>query len=593
LLKPKVQAVNVRGLFGGLTTLEVPIYQREYAWGEPQIRDLWDDFSGFFNDDQDEQYLLGQIIIAEPFGNSLPLEIVDGQQRITSLALLLAALRKRLSLRVEQFERSQFLASEITEMLNFEGKPRLKIVEEAQTSFKAILNDEQLLRDTSNSGARLVENYQEFLSLVTEAESSGVNLCDFTEKILESVWLIQVSLAASDQAIEFFERTNDRGLDLNSADLMKNLLFSEVREKGLFSKVNDSWRSAVRSVSSISVRRIASMDFLMKAMISTHLGRHVSNKKVFREWKLRLGGNKDEVKNFIELLPGAAYDLRTISEGQTPNQAQPDKLDSLRQLNMVQQYPLLLAARHLSTDSYNIHSSIVEARFILSSLSGERNGEFEKGLTSWANAVHRLSPDSSAEEIRAAAKSSLVNAPALLSNLVSQLHSIRYATSGSANAKIKTCLYLAASEFELLCENTLGVDPHIFLSKQFDIEHIDAHSLIAKKTWAKTEDLDYLNSIGNLTILESSLNRSIKDAKPSEKQKAYQNSSVMLTRVLCDLGLIGAVPEAAMNFLKEADLVDAGRLEYWDQRLVSLRANLYVSLCTKALRRTLGLEPNS
>ena len=86
----KPQSLTIKQLFGNADALyQIPRYQRPYSWGEEQLEKLWDDLKDAI--ENDPYYFLGSIITAKPQDASNYIDVVDGQQRLTTLLILLCA----------------------------------------------------------------------------------------------------------------------------------------------------------------------------------------------------------------------------------------------------------------------------------------------------------------------------------------------------------------------------------------------------------------------------------------------------------------------------------------------------------------------
>jgi hypothetical protein len=584
--EPSVVAVNISQLFN--VSYNVPIYQRDYAWTSAQIDDLWEDLFEFFQDD-DDQYLLGQIIVAPATDGKSTWDLVDGQQRLTSVALLIASIRSRLH--GDSSTRALEIIGTLTDAL-YEGdatQAKLSVSIDARKSYFAILNNENLYQDKSVSGSNLVDNRNLLYQRIAESFPDTGSLMDFADRVLKRVWVMRVEMARDDQAIEFFERTNDRGLDLNSADLLKNLLFAEVGDKSLYKEIDSAWTLAAKTVRQIPVRRIASMEYLMKALVSARLGKHTSNKKVFRAWRQILKGQKTEVNKLIQSLPRDAQNLLNISSGQTPDLSQKDGLLSLSMNGIVQHYLVLLGASHIGTPQYLYLAQLVQARTLLSLLTRERNGDFERGLTPWARNLAELRSQASFQEIYEASRPSIDGVSNLLSTLEGQLRNLDYSRGTSDQNRIRTALAIASTalgKFHDGAQFKNEVDE--YMSPKFDIEHVTAKSSKDKVTWGEPEDLEYINKLGNLTLFFKSDNRAAGDALPISKSGSYSKSEVLATKILCDLSQIGSLNPELHDYLVAMQLASDGRLQYWGPAAAEKRLALYVDLIRKFLHDALA-----
>jgi hypothetical protein len=587
--KPAVSALNLSEIFSNQETYSVPVYQRDYAWASAQVQDLWDDLFEFFTD-QEEQYLLGQVIVATSAEPGTKWDLVDGQQRLTTLSLLFLVLRK-LADSFEHPSDDEITALLESSLVETEGEPRLRVARDARMSYGAMLNKEFIYRDKSISGEHLVENFNLLYALASAELKNPKSLSAFANTLFRNVWIMRVEMPKDEQAIEFFERTNDRGLDLNSADLLKNLLFAEVGDRSFYKEIDKSWTESAKTMKQVQIRRISTMGYLMKALVSARVGKHTSNKKVFRAWREILKGNKPEVLKLLIELPLKSMQLLNISAGKTPDGAEPDNLQALSLNSIVQHYLVLLAGAHLDRDGYRYLCQIVESRSLLSLLAKERNGAFEQGLTPWARNLSALAANASPDEIFSAAAPALQDLSPLLESLDFQIRNLDYERGPSDRDKIRSVLGISAREVGAFQASKQF--PNVlseYVSSRFDIEHIEPKSTINRITWGDPSDTRYVNSIGNLTLVYKSDNRGAGDAKPALKAGIYAQSEVLATKLLCDIAQIGTIEPTLKKLLEKHDLTGNGRLSLWNESAALCRENLYCELVINRFRQDLRIS---
>ncbi|MBD2261191.1 DUF262 domain-containing protein [Pseudanabaena sp. FACHB-2040] len=228
-------------IFCGDFIFSIPLYQRPYAWEIEQAEALLDDLLSFLGDstepiDEVNPYFLGSIVLIKSDG--LPeAEVVDGQQRLTTLTILLAALREVLPTE---------WASTITERLYQKGNPvdinpkgrenryRLTLRERDAGFFKKYIQTEggleqlKALKDAvlPDSQAHIRDNALILLNRLTQI--SEQELCQLTQFLLYKCLLVVVSTPDMDSAYRIFSVLNDRGLDLSHSDILKSEIISKI-----------------------------------------------------------------------------------------------------------------------------------------------------------------------------------------------------------------------------------------------------------------------------------------------------------------------------------------------------------------------------
>lgn len=218
----------------------IPNYQRDYAWGSEQFDDLWEDLKENVKVvkekglSDESGHFLGTIVIAPHGYNAY--DLIDGQQRMTTIFMLLTALIERSAEKDEL--KPQYLIKG--------GKPRFQVIEKNQDFFTKLLG----YAGSSHIPAELQK----------QAHTKGQkNLCEVFKKILSSVNLPQDEInlyidtllamqlivfkeSNAGQAIRTFQSVNDRGVPLKTFDKLKSLLIyysNRYCDARLDDKIND------------------------------------------------------------------------------------------------------------------------------------------------------------------------------------------------------------------------------------------------------------------------------------------------------------------------------------------------------------------
>ncbi len=225
----------------------IPPYQRPYAWTTDQAGELFDDLYGFFDQEPDDSYFLGSIVLIKD--ETKPhAKVVDGQQRLTTLTILLSVIASKFTTEL----RDGFLKY-IREPGNpFEGlssKPRLALRERDKTffaeyvqalKFDILLNLESKQLD-NESQRNIKENSNLLLTRIEKYfESNQIKLVEFGAFLVGRCFLVTVSTPSEQSAFRVFSVLNSRGLDLLHTDIIKSNVIGRVSKanEGLF---NEKW----------------------------------------------------------------------------------------------------------------------------------------------------------------------------------------------------------------------------------------------------------------------------------------------------------------------------------------------------------------
>jgi uncharacterized protein with ParB-like and HNH nuclease domain len=236
----------------------IPKYQREYIWGKEEWEYLFNDLY-----DNDKGYFLGSVIciakeIADSFG-TIELEIVDGQQRLTTLSVLYVSIYKRL------LEENRTDDDSITERNNLKYRliqkrgnaNELKLELSSQNNnfedYKSILNKVRLYNDPNFESPtyvglrRIYRSYSYFNKRLLEFDYD--DLLDFLQKINSSL-IVKIEVNTHADAFTLFESLNNRGIPLSAMDLLKNKILS-VMEKNHIRNIGEAYTDWLKLIDNL------------------------------------------------------------------------------------------------------------------------------------------------------------------------------------------------------------------------------------------------------------------------------------------------------------------------------------------------------
>ena len=234
----------------------VDYYQREYRWGKKQIEQLIDDLTIAFDDSYDrikplelgdidkfDYYYMGTIILA---GTKDIKAIIDGQQRLISLTLLSTALNNLHKQYLDQGVGFQDIKSLIySERLN---KLSFNIqVEEWNPCISALFNGEDFNASNSNESIQnLCLRYHDIIDLLDDYfDGDGNKISYFAGWIMYKLLFIKITTLNEEDANKVFVSMNDRGLRLNSSEMLKGYLLSGISDDNKRNEANDVWKKTV------------------------------------------------------------------------------------------------------------------------------------------------------------------------------------------------------------------------------------------------------------------------------------------------------------------------------------------------------------
>ena len=222
----------------------IPKYQREYTWGQYQWKDLYDDIC-----ENDYGYFIGSIICIDNSSDAFQikeLEVVDGQQRLTTLCLLLTAIYNRLKQHKDELdEDDEDELPTLRKSIICKGASNglilcPQIQNNNQADFNVVMFENGLLKNAKkekNWGNRKIAKcYKYFLHRldqdIEEFGNAVTTLLEIKRKVSKAV-LVKIEVGNHAEAYTLFESLNNRGTPLTAIDLMKNLILARAERSGL------------------------------------------------------------------------------------------------------------------------------------------------------------------------------------------------------------------------------------------------------------------------------------------------------------------------------------------------------------------------
>ena len=261
--KLNIDQKTVKGLFQeAKSDFLIPDYQRPYAWGIEECKTLWEDLFSFSfpNDDCDQfnsndEYFLGPIVTFK--NDNGKMEIIDGQQRLTTLMLLLRAFYNKLGSMMDSNSQAMKLDIEKclwrADMFGKYKKDDLKINSEVATD-----NDKEeflsILKDGDDAGmkSRYAKNFKFFTEQINVFLSHYPSyFAYFPAIILNNCVLLPIEAESQDTALRIFSTLNDRGKPLSDADIFKAQLYKYYTSLGRKDAFIATWKDLEETATSI------------------------------------------------------------------------------------------------------------------------------------------------------------------------------------------------------------------------------------------------------------------------------------------------------------------------------------------------------
>lgn len=226
---------------------EIPSYQRPYSWTEEETETLFNDLYEFYDtESDDENYFLGSIVLVKDDDKPLA-EVIDGQQRLTTLTILLAAIAYNLD-GEEKNDFKGYILEPGRPSQGLASKPRLKIrsrdnaffVENVQSlNFERLLQLDPKNQDTE-AKSNIIRNSKKIFDKLQEKCTTKQKIIEFGMFLVQRCFLVVVSTTSQISAFRVFSVMNSRGLDLQVTDIIKAELIGSIPEEKR-NEYTDKW----------------------------------------------------------------------------------------------------------------------------------------------------------------------------------------------------------------------------------------------------------------------------------------------------------------------------------------------------------------
>nr|WP_246594241.1 DUF262 domain-containing protein [Evansella tamaricis] len=568
----------------------VPNYQREYVWQQEQVNRLLEDImeaKGEFPKIDEGDYFIGSIVVCESKNKneSSVLEVIDGQQRLTTIIVILCALRDRIREINPAGDTSGINNYVMNSSIDFTGNAveKMKLLLQYEES-DGILDklgkreDVSTIVSHSKSVINIINAYtytKEYLAQNYGDDEKSVR--EFFGYLVNKVKVIRVQTMSVAQALKIFETINDRGVGLNSMDLLKNLMFMHVRPEE-FSKLKVKWKEIVQE---LEERKEKPLRFLRYFIMGNYGVEEITEERIY-EWFLNNEHKcnyKSDSFGFVELLKQNVKAYGQYVSGKNPDGTNNRYLDNLRYFSGAarQHLILLLAARKLPNDLLEKLAWQIENLFFCYTITREPTKTFEKKFAKWATDLLLVKDEQGLDEFikkyivdeKNKKKDNFVYHLSMLNQTSIQQYRIRYIL-----AKISQSLdekaWGSTSYY-----NSLAT----YINKDVELEHIlpQNPSADVKVAFDKGEEYqDYVKKLGNLTLLEKSINSSISNGAYDHKRNEYEKSSFMITKA------ISSIPQVGVNTKINRAGIGLRTYDEWNSISIEDRQKLLVELSLKA-----------
>ena len=588
---PDSDPFNVSRLFEETYPLVIPRWQRDYSW-EPdvQVKVFLEDLSEFFEEARNVRhryYLLGQVIVV---GNDADeFEVVDGQQRMTTLFLLLTALHNGLSNRFDPQDTSEATAFTSLHKCISDDSSRVRLqspfqegTQVLQHLFSSQGSNPNVLGSLSRTQQNLVAVYGYIEDWISSNLQTKEEIIDFSKLVLQKVYLTRLVIDDIPVALDYFEKMNRRGLPLAAADLLKNYLFAQVPEEN-YEDLTRQWNLMQKELDQVSRKSIGNTEQFVKSWAVSISGTKLTgSEQLLKFWKSELDDSTKIEKFKSDLKPRGEL-FKSIANFKNPKDPERLIVEAGKHFNGSQFISVLMAGHGL--ENFYYLADLVDRRFVAYVYAKERTATFDSVMASWSKKVLSLEPSATCEEIlNVSREASGFTIDGLDSMIRSGIETLSYSKKSHA----KRLRYVLAQVSRYLDSEARTGDWGKPITEYLttvrgstpgiDMDHILGQTYLENES---QESQRIFNSVGALTLVFSSDHRQDTRTRPIEKLNMYKRSRYVFTQSLApiDGGESGSVTTVINQIRTELPV----SLADWDEQIVQLRTKFIVDTFLKAI----------
>ncbi|MBF0520135.1 MAG: DUF262 domain-containing protein [Nitrospirae bacterium] len=515
-----------RKLMGNGLVYSVPMFQRDYSWTEEEWDDLWQDMITM----GEQGHYMGYLVLQS--NDDKNYNIIDGQQRITTLSLIVLAVLNNLqnliknnidainnNRRIDAL-RDTYLG--YLDPVTLVPSSKLKLNRHNDKFYQTYLVplDKLPKRKLKTSEHLLRKAFEWFDKKINERFDkvrNGAELARFLDELADRLFFTVISVNDELNAFTVFETLNARGVRLSATDLLKNYLFSVVDSSGSheneISSLEDLWEIIVDKLGGERVP-----DFLRVFWNSFNpLTRHSELFKVIS----KSVNNKEGVFKLVREMDHKSDIYIALSDANNTlwTQKQSKYISQLKMFNVKQPYSMLLASKEVLNDDdfTRVLRACTIASFRYNVIGSLSPNEQERVYNNMAENI---------------SKGQLVNTKDTILMLSSVYPSDEQFSTAFAEKQFRTTRNLKLVRYILFeIEKHVSGKDYDQDSDKYNVEHVLPKN--TEDNWQEFTDEqmeNYLYRIGNMTILTAGQNRDIGNKPYQQKRTFYEQSEFEITK---------------------------------------------------------------
>jgi hypothetical protein len=586
----------------------VPDYQREYVWTDKEVYQLLEDIGEQIDEGSSREYFIGTVLVS-PTDQKNHYEVIDGQQRLTTFFLLLCALKYLFKGESQLQAINSLISTSYTDSdgetrFSLKLEPRYENASDVVTKIVELNSDPQSVRagiqaagiPSFGSLENLVNAYSTLYRYLKDNYDDATKLKKYWGYLANNVVFIQIS-ADIRSALKIFETINERGVGLNPMDLLKNLLFTQVKQTD-FTKLKDEWKKITKP---LEMQKEKPLRFLRYFLMANYTINNERSDSVVREDEIYDWFN---VKENAELCDYAVKPFEFVRKVMRSvehylafinglgNDGKPSlAMDNLKRLAggaFSLHYVLLLAAANFPKQLFDHFVVQLESFLFYYIFTKTPTKDLERSFSQWADEIRVVAETADPEKQKLRLNDFIAehfekNMSGKSQELIDALK--RFNLNSMQQYRTRYLLARLTQHIEMAFTGVkvLGsLEPFINLEIEHILPNKPEGELLSK--WAAENSSfvydDYKNRLGNLTLLEKPINIVAGNNFYKNKLNEYRKSGNYLTRSLVSLTDVGQNTSISRINLKLESFLE------WNATAIEKRQTMLISLVQEVWKIT-------
>lgn len=337
----------------------IPVYQRPYSWKKKNCEQFLKDLKDVYKRKHKSHFFGSLVYVSENNGGCEEFSIIDGQQRITTVSILLLAIRNYIlehpELKVKSIKAEKIKNAYLTdEYADNEKKLKLKLIQDDDAAYDALIEGKALIENTC-----VTANYNYFFS---EIKKLTIEELDGVYEAIGKLDIVSISLQPlnGDDPQLIFESLNSTGLDLETADKIRNYVLMNMGHKEQEKFYKNYWEPLEQTVGHCDINKF------IRYYMANKTRKLYDEKKLYFEFKYYCEANKLSIKSVFQDMLEYAHYYNFIVNPKRQQNSYSAVLERINNLDVKTCIPLMMdlfkakSSKHISEDKLKKALEVIE-----------------------------------------------------------------------------------------------------------------------------------------------------------------------------------------------------------------------------------------